>query len=292
MKYLMHGMGVEARVIPNGIDDSWFDAADPGPERALKAALAGRTAVTKVARWDREKRWDYAVDAVAMLKSAGMSPVFFARGGSPDRGGEVLDRMRALGLSVARVRCEPSSVRSLASALVPAAGADVVLIESMLDEEQCKLLYRASSAVLANSSVEPFGLVGLEAMASGGIAAVGATGEDYVTSGYDAISLQTDDVREFAGHLDRFKRQPELQRAMRAEARRSAARFTWTAVIERALTPFLLQLGIDADARLSRSGETPGAASGYATDMSRAGWRNGGPPPETRGADTQLKKAA
>jgi len=42
-----------------------------------------------------------------------------------------------------------------------------------------RVLYSASDGVLANSSHEPFGLVGLEAMAAGGVSFVGETEEDY-----------------------------------------------------------------------------------------------------------------
>ena len=53
----------------------------------------------------------------------------------------------------------------------------------------------SADAVLANSGHEPFGLVGLEVMAAGGIAFTGSTGEDYVLSFENAIALETEDHR-------------------------------------------------------------------------------------------------
>jgi glycosyltransferase involved in cell wall biosynthesis len=176
--------------------------------------------------------------------------------------------MEQKGLTVSKVRWDSGDAVSLSHAIMPRLSADVVLLESLLQEEQLKLLYTVSDAVLANSVVEPFGLVGLETMAAGGIAAVGATGEDYVTNGYDAISLQTDDVREFVRYVARLKNYKGAQQAMRAEARKSAARYTWRAVIERALLPFVREIGFEVgdagdDGAASDSSPAPqGVASG------------------------------
>lgn len=247
MKYVMQRHGLPARAIPNGMEDHWLAPLPPGSTQPLEKALKNRMAITKVARWDPEKRWDYAIDAVSVTKGAGMAPVLIARGGAPERAGDVLARIRHHGLRLTRVSWKGRDVRSLTAALLPALDADVVLLDSMLFEDQSKLLYRVSDAVLANSSIEPFGLVGLEAMAAGGIAVVGSTGEDYVTNGHDAISLQGDDVWEFVRYIARIKNYPGAERNMRIEARKSAARFTWRAVIERALFPFVRELGLEVD---------------------------------------------
>jgi len=46
---------------------------------------------------------------------------------------------------------------------------------------------RGSLVVLADSVHEPFGLVGLEAMAVRGLACTGGTGEDYAEPGRNAL---------------------------------------------------------------------------------------------------------
>jgi hypothetical protein len=51
--------------------------------------------------------------------------------------------------------------------------------------------YAAADAVMANSGHEPFGLVGLEVMAAGGIVFTGTTGEEYTLGGRSAIALDT-----------------------------------------------------------------------------------------------------
>ena len=60
-------------------------------------------------------------------------------------------------------------------ALSESRGAAVVNLCRFLPEAVIPEIDLAATAVLANSGHEPFGLVGLEAMAAGGVAVVGAT---------------------------------------------------------------------------------------------------------------------
>ena len=89
----------------------------------------------------------------------------------------------------------------------------------------------AATAVLANSGHEPFGLVGLEAMAAGGVALVGATGEEYARPYGNAIVIETDDGAEVAAALRGLVDRPDLARRLRREARHDARDFTWPTVI-------------------------------------------------------------
>ena len=50
--------------------------------------------------------------------------------------------------------------------------------ENDLYEEISRALFRVADAMLQNSGREPFGLVGLEVMAAGGLVFTGATGEE------------------------------------------------------------------------------------------------------------------
>jgi hypothetical protein len=88
--------------------------------------------------------------------------------------------------------------------------------------------------------------VGLEAMASGGVSFLGATGEDYATPGHDAISLQSSSPRELVGHLLYLRRHPERVRQIRVHARRTATRFTWDQVIRAHINPILTRAGLAA----------------------------------------------
>lgn len=99
------------------------------------------------------------------------------------------------------------------------------------------MLFRGADAVLANSAHEPFGLVGLEAMAAGGLACTGATGEDYAVPGRNAVVLETGDPGELLGWLERLRARPEEARSIRRAGRSTARLFAWPEVVERVLLP-------------------------------------------------------
>ena len=111
--------------------------------------------------------------------------------------------------------------------------ADVVFMQSFVDEKLGRSLYAAADGVLANSLFEPFGLVGLEAMAAGGVAYTGGTGEDYALPGYNAVVLETDDPREIVEQVERLQSTPREERALRRAGQRTAAAFTWDVAAQR-----------------------------------------------------------
>jgi glycosyltransferase involved in cell wall biosynthesis len=73
---------------------------------------------------------------------------------------------------------DASGTSELLGALRDVNDADVVNLCAHVAPAPRRLLLRAADAVLANSAHEPFGLVGLEAMAVGGLACTGCSGED------------------------------------------------------------------------------------------------------------------
>jgi glycosyltransferase involved in cell wall biosynthesis len=249
MKHVMWPHGVDARVIPNGIPEHWLGPLDRGACNSLSRLLADRMTLVKVARFDPDKRWDMSVDAVSLLKRAEARPLFLARGGLEDHGRDVIARSRRAGLRLAAARWEDRSPEALLRALEPALDADMVVLEGYLSEAQRRVLFHVADAVLANSGIEPFGLVGLETMSVGGVAFVGCTGEDYATHGLDAISLQTADPHEIVRYALHLKTLPRLRTRLRTAARRSAARYTWRAVVERTMPLFLQGLGIRTASR-------------------------------------------
>jgi glycosyltransferase involved in cell wall biosynthesis len=100
-----------------------------------------------------------------------------------------------------------------------------------------RVLFGGSAAVLANSGREPFGLVGLETMAAGGLACVGGTGEDYAVPGWNALLLQTDDPREFLTQFEPLAANPREAHAIRRRAVTTARQFLWPAIVRRNLLP-------------------------------------------------------
>ena len=239
MKHEMWRLDVDARVLPNGIAAQWLSPCDQRAVRALRRAAEARLLLAKIARWDPDKRWLMAVDAVLDMKRRGLRPLLVARGGVEPHGVEVVRHAEAAGLVVRALTCEDGSPSALCRAVAAGSSGDIVMLESRLSRAQLQCLYRASDAVLANSGIEPFGLVGLEAMASGGVAFLGATGEDYASPGHDAISLQTNRADEITSNVLRLRQRPELAHRLRYAAKRTGARYTWDHVIQTHILPML-----------------------------------------------------
>jgi glycosyltransferase involved in cell wall biosynthesis len=193
MKYQLWERGINPLVIPNGLTADAFVPPDRETVAALRSRVRNRTLLSKVARWDPDKRWLLAVETVRVLKNLGWRPLLLARGGIERHGAEVLATAAASGLRVAERTGPAKGVRGLLQALEGMDHADIVHLRTPLEPESCRVLFRGSAAVLANSGREPFGLVGLETMAAGGVACTGSTGEDYVVPGQNALVLETVD---------------------------------------------------------------------------------------------------
>jgi glycosyltransferase involved in cell wall biosynthesis len=237
MKHLMRPLDVDPMVIPNGLSPAAFGRVKETRARQLRAIVDGRTLLTKVARWDPDKRWLAAVEIVASLKRAGARPLLVARGGVEEHGREVMAVAHGLGLRVAEVQVGPQSGINLIDALARVPEADIVDVRSPLTWGDRRLLYRESAAVLANSGHEPFGLVGLEAMAVGGLACTGCSGEEYAIPGHNAIVLETASPDEFLALFGHLRQAPEYDRAIRAAGIATARQYAWPGVIRRVLLP-------------------------------------------------------
>lgn len=236
MKHYMWGLGQNPMVIPNGIPESLCQPmAQDGPARIRAAVRAEPDAplLVKVARWDPDKRWVMAVHAIAALKGGGVRARLVAKGGIEAHQAEVFDTARHLGLRVADAYVgDQPTVESVAAALGSASDADVVNLRGFLPAEVLQGLYASADLVLANSGMEPFGLVGLEAMAAGALVMTGSTGEDYARPLENAIVLETDDPGEIARYWHQIKGRPDLLSRIRKGARVTAAEYAWPAVIE------------------------------------------------------------
>jgi glycosyltransferase involved in cell wall biosynthesis len=249
MKHIMWGMGLNPLVIPNGIPKRLLKPVEEEKVQQLRRCLSidGGTVLAKVARWDPDKRWHMAVESVARLKQRGMKAVLLARGGMEPHGMEVLGRARELGLSVSEAKTSDKNLDSYFHALSNSCEADVIDIKFHLPQDFLRIIYRASDAVLANSGHEPFGIVGLETMAAGGIAFTGSTGEDYAIPYHNAFVLETSDPREIEGYLMHLQEYPEEGIRIRKEAQRTASYFTWEAAAENLISK------LESQARIQRA---------------------------------------
>jgi glycosyltransferase involved in cell wall biosynthesis len=171
------------------------------------------------------------------------------RGGIEPYGREVLRIAAELGLHVEeRVLLSPneSEIIQLLDGLEET---DILSLLTPLNRKTCSLLFRAADAILANSSHEPFGLVGLEAMAAKGLACVGNTGEDYAVRGYNALVMDTDDPREFLGAFGRVKNDRGEGRGLREAGQRTARQFAWPTIIQKILLPKITLSGLESPFR-------------------------------------------
>lgn len=235
MKHVMWNYRVDPLVIPNGIPTRWLDAPPDESAGCVRQHLGEGPLLVKVARFDPDKRWKLALETVAQLKADDRPARLVARGGVEAHGGEVLDHARTLGLKVRDVAVEQPGAQHLSEALCAADGADVLNVTSFINPEDLRVLYRAADGVLANSGREPFGLVGLEAMAAGGTAFTGNTGEEYARHLENAVVLDTADPAEAAWYVSYLADRPGEQTRLRTEARATARLFTWDRVLEQLL---------------------------------------------------------
>jgi len=230
MKFELARFGVPSLVVPNGIHESLLD----GPPREMVArfreALQGRPSLVKVGRFDPDKNWLQAIDAVAELRAGGLSPQLIVRGGRESYGEVVFDRARQRGMHVERVEASGDDPIAVARAL-ETSDADIVHLQAFLPEETLAALYAAADAVLANSGKEPFGLVGLEVMAAGGIPVCGATGEEYAEPFVNAIVCDTNDGRELAAYLRDAYGDERAADRMRQAGYATANRYLWQNVL-------------------------------------------------------------
>jgi glycosyltransferase involved in cell wall biosynthesis len=231
MKFELELRGASGLVVPNGIPQAMTAQDNDKAIDVLKKALRGRKALLKVGRYDPDKRWMQAIDAVADLHNADVPVQLIVRGAKEPYGEDVLARARSRGLSIVDLGLTESTTVQLAQALA-STPAQIVNLKSFLPNETLYALYGAVEAVLANSGKEPFGLVGLEVMASHGIPVCGSTGEDYARPFENAIVCDTDDPHELASYLSQLFNDGSLAARIRKKAVKTAQRYTWPAVFE------------------------------------------------------------
>ena len=242
MKQVMAPLGIDPIVIPNGLAPDAYLPVDRQAVSELRRRFAHRILMTKVARFDPDKRWLLAIETVGQLKRHGMRPLLIARGGIESHGNDVLASAARAGLDVVEVSAGAGPA-GLAGALRSVEHADVVHLRTHLDPDARRTLFRAADAVLANSGREPFGLVGLETMAAGGVACTGATGEDYVVSGQNALVLQTGDPGEFIRLFSELRDEPAREAELRRHGKATARAFAWMEILRTNLLP---RLGVSA----------------------------------------------
>jgi glycosyltransferase involved in cell wall biosynthesis len=232
MKHVMWPHGVNPIVIPNGIPSTSLAPPDAAAVRAIRSGADSSCLTFKIGRFTPDKRWTQAIAAIAELRSEGIPARLLMRGGIEPYGAEVLAHAARTGLAVADWHEPVEDASGIVAALSDTGGAPIVNLRRFLPDAVIAEIDAAATAVLANSGHEPFGLVGLEAMAAGGVALVGATGEEYARPYGNAIVIETDDPSEVSSALSGLVAQPALADRLRGAARRDAADFAWPLVVD------------------------------------------------------------
>lgn len=270
MRSIIRSSGADALVIPNGILPELLAPVQKSDVASIRAALgneAGAGMFFKMARWEREKGWTQALDAIQQVRDIGRRMVLVGRSGGPSGAGEGLTAAgERRGLRTEQVNSETEFRAHLGP--MARSGTDVISLGFGVTPALARSLYAAADGVLANSVSEPFGLVGLEAMAAGGVAYTGGTGEDYAVTGRNAIVLETLDPGEIVEQWQDLAESPERESRMRRAARRTARDYSWFRVADRLIS--LIEQHATGRALLGREPEPAEAAPKAGTNGSHS----------------------
>ena len=263
MRSIIRASGVDAVVIPNGISE---DLLRPvlRDDFAFAVEALGRVArelrpglFFKMARWEREKGWSQALEAIRLSHERPRRMILIGRAGGPTgQGGALAIAIEAEmhGLRVAQVPTEQNFRDTLGDHIRN--GVDVISLGFGVTPTLARTLYRVCDGVLANSVSEPFGLVGLEAMAASGIAYTGGTGEDYAITGRNAVVLESLEAMEIVERWEQLSASPRRLAALRRQARATAREYIWPNVVKVLLAAVGKQLHRQATTRRPRKSKS------------------------------------
>jgi glycogen(starch) synthase len=201
-------------VIPNGIDPRDLEpVVDDLPALRASYARPDERLVLLVGRLVYEKGFHLALDALAPLVKE-LGNVRFVVAGTGTAEAELKLQARRLGL------CRYGS------------------FVGWVGDDMLHSLYRVAEIVIVPSIYEPFGLVALEAMASGCLCVVADTGglrEVVPDDESVGVRFPSRDAGALGAVLERYLTDDEARAQVVAEARDHALRFDWGEVARRTL---------------------------------------------------------
>ncbi|MFH2002692.1 MAG: glycosyltransferase family 4 protein [Planctomycetota bacterium] len=244
MKQIMMEMGINPVVITNGIQKDFLKPVDKKHVATLRKLLGSDLVLSKVARWHPDKGWSSAIRAVDRLKRNGRKCVLLARGSREAYGNRVAYEAKTLDLVMKDIvlKGDPKELYNNAllegdfspyfEAMSGNGQGDILNLTFPVPYNFLQAVYKASDMVLANSSHEPFGLVGLEAMATGAVVFTGCSGEDYATHMNNAIVLDSFSPEEIEHYILHLQEHPERRTIISRAARRTAEKWIWEEVVK------------------------------------------------------------
>lgn len=226
----------KVRVIPNGIDSSWFMTG----RRKARHPL-----IIYVGRLVIEKGPLVLIDAMAEVVKA-FPDAHLAFAGSGPLEGEMSSRIAERGLE-GRVR-----------------------LAGHLNDRELKDLYSKAWVAAFPSSYEPFGIVALEAMATGVPCIVGNTGglREVVSAGETGLVVEPNNPIVLADAIARLISNPDRAEAMAARAKRVAlSEYSWSDIAGKTVAVYdeVLRNRVIADKFLEASRVRYGAKTGATT---------------------------
>lgn len=244
--------GLETTVVHNGVDLERFrpplNSAARDDERA-RLGLAGRLVVLAVGGVEPRKNTRVLFDAFAraypeLATRGGLRPLLLIAGG------ETLFDYRAY-----REDFDRDVGQALAAGVLPA---DAMRIAGSVPDEDLASYYRSADVLAFPSVKEGWGLVVLEAQASG-TAVVASDIEvlrEYLVDGENALLVSPTDAAGLAEALVRATTDLELSGRLRRNGLTTAARFAWRISAERHVEAYRRLLESGPSAPEQRAGTT------------------------------------
>jgi len=217
MKDLIKSYGIENRieVIPNAIHLASFKEENELKRLEIKKKYNLKEddkIILYVGRIAWEKSIDKIIEALAIIKRKGISKVKFLLVGK----GPAMDELRQL-------------VQSLGVE-------EEVIFTGAVSNEEIQHYYKIAYLFTIASTSETFGIVIIEALASGiPVLAVRAPGAvDILTNGVDGW-LTEDNVAQFANALEKLIREPELRERLSQGTLKTSEKYSINVISERML---------------------------------------------------------
>jgi alpha-1,6-mannosyltransferase len=199
--------------VPLGVDLEWFSPGRRDPAMRRRWAADSDVLIVHCGRLSAEKRPRRSLEAVALLRAAGVPAVLAVAGGGP--------------------------LRSAMQDEAAARGLPVRFLGHVSDRAELAALLATADVAIAPGPVETFGLAALEALASGTpvvVSADSALPEVIGAAGVAAVG----EGPGYAAAVRLLLSTPERER--RVAARRQAERYPWSA----AVAGFLAAHGVEA----------------------------------------------
>lgn len=198
VEFARHAFGIDAAMIPNSVDLEVFADAERTP------TSDGRLVVAFLGRLVERKGAQELVAAVAALPPELRTRLDVRIGGKGPLHGALEAQIRAAGLN------------------------ETVTLAGFVSEEDKPSFYaNADLAVFPATGGESFGIVLIEAMASGAGVTLGGNNPGYLSVLGDRpeVSVDPRDTRAFAGALARLIEDPQLREELHAEQTERVKRF-------------------------------------------------------------------